>query len=157
MRDQVGPSMAVGAVAAFLILFGLGIAFEGSLANKVTFNDPATTVEDWRHRYRMALAFSSGMLAVLTLFWLWQAHKGHGLNSKAGTWLSLLALAVLVSIGLFWFYTSDLREGFGLEMLVIGIASLLAYWISTLFVTPTQYKFTPWLASVFLGPGKNSR
>jgi hypothetical protein len=151
MRNQKWPSIITASLIAAALVIGPGLALVAFVSANVHPVNENLDRSVWQAHYEAALGWSAGVAALLTAIWLFIAHSGDGMDTKAGTWFMLWLLAIMSGVALAAFIPENVKEGPGLPMGISALLVLFGYWIPTLFLTPSHYRYTPLLAKTIWG------
>jgi hypothetical protein len=151
MRNSPALSTLAAVLIAIAVVGVLGFLLASPLSGYVNPLDPNTSLDLWRTKFQQVVAYSAVACALLSALWLVLAHGGRGHGTKSGEWILLLGLSMLISAILVWLIPPNLREGLPYPLGVMALLSGLGFWLSTLFMTPDQYRYTPWFAWALFG------
>lgn len=157
MRDKIVLSVLIGALIAFFVMFVGGLLLIQFLADRVTFVDPNTTDAGWQSQFQIVTLFAASITSFCCCMWLGGAHRGTGVDKRNWLWLSALAICIIANLVLFRFCLPELRDGWFMLTALIAVLSFLSFWLATLLMTPSHYKFVPWFATQILPNRAHSR
>ena len=151
MKNQFWASLTVGAVIAAALVIGPAFSLSGVVARSVTPVDTNLDIDKWQAAFLTALVWCGAMSAVMAAIWLLVAHRGDGLDSKSGAWWALGCGALIAATIIAWLMPPPVQHGPGLQVGISAGLVLVAYWISTLVMTPNHYHHTPFLGKLIWG------
>lgn len=147
MRHVICLSAIVGITA---VVCSVGVAVEQSLFD--VFHPqipPPTKLSEWKDSFEdcaRSVALVSGVTGIIWYVlaqWVFKIIQFHSAG-KRGTWALLFVLPVIALVGAV-IYLSPAETGIGLYLayLFFALNSVVYYYILTLFISPSSFKYSP--------------
>ena len=151
MLKQIG--FILGMIAIALLVFFLAIPAEDQFLDSLVTTGPDITLDAWRDSFRYWAALGIAIALSVALFWfvlgqwVFSMNRWSGANNKRTVWFGLMVVTILAAIpGVI--LTPPVQEGGRMAWLLYLANNLTVFYLATLLLSPSSFKYTPWGASL---------
>jgi hypothetical protein len=136
-----------------LLMFYFAVSFESQYLESLVTTGPDITLDAWRElfSYWAAIGIIIALTAALLWFflgqWVFTMNRWTSANNKRTVWLILAAAALAAALpGILLMPT--VQEGGRLAWPFYLLNNVVVFYFSTLLLSPSSFKYTPWCASL---------
>ncbi len=160
MSEKFKDMFSLVLISALVCIFGVVVVFYPDVATIIVSTN--TTYEDWLDEFRGRVMFIGTFTLLTSLIWHILTGFIYKITSLVDTnrrfvWISCFFSSLIISILTVVLWDSQIQEGkIGVYFILI-LYAILGYYIPTVFLTPSSYKYAPIGAEFLRGPSKRRR
>lgn len=140
-----------------LAYFSVSNIFGGQLAN----SSNGISLPAWKDKYFSVVILTGALTGICSLIWfilstfVFKVEYSYG-GGKRTIWATLALAALVISVAVPMIYPARLAIQLNAPVIALFAIffALMNYWLTTIFVTPLSFKYTPVGAKLFLRRGR---